>query len=55
LAQKSFWMHLIVLLGDMGQAKVHFDSFGDCFNLGVRLVHGLGRMYHGHGNRFGQS
>jgi hypothetical protein len=27
---------LIVLLGDVGQVKVHFYPFGDYFNLGAR-------------------
>jgi hypothetical protein len=26
-------MHLIVLLGHVGQVKAHFDPFGDSFNL----------------------
>jgi hypothetical protein len=27
-AQKSFFTHLIVLLGDVDQAEAHFDPFG---------------------------
>jgi hypothetical protein len=36
LAQKSFWTHLIVLLGDINQVEAHFNSFGDSFNSGAR-------------------
>jgi hypothetical protein len=54
-AQKSFWMHLIVLLCDVDQAEVDFDLFGDSCNLGARKFHGLCLMYHGHGNRFGHT
>jgi hypothetical protein len=36
LARKSFWTHLIVLLGDVNQVEAHFDSFGDSFNSGAR-------------------
>jgi hypothetical protein len=48
-------MHLIVLLGDVDQAEAHFDLFGDSFNFGTRNVHCLRLIYHGHGNRFGQT
>jgi hypothetical protein len=34
-AQKSFWTHVIVLLGNMDQVEAHFDPFGDSFNLGA--------------------
>jgi hypothetical protein len=36
LAQKSFWAHLIELLGDVGQVEAHFILFGDSVNLGPR-------------------
>jgi hypothetical protein len=52
-AWKSFWAHLVELLGDMCQMETRFGLFGDSVNLGVKLVHGLCRMYHGHGNHFG--
>jgi hypothetical protein len=51
-AEKSFWTHVIVLLGNVDQVEAPFDTFGDSFNLGARLVHGLRRMYNGHGNHF---
>jgi hypothetical protein len=35
-AQKLFWMHQIVLLGDVDQAEAHFDPFRDSFILGAR-------------------
>jgi hypothetical protein len=28
--RKSFWMHLIVLVGDVDQVEAHFDLFGEC-------------------------
>jgi hypothetical protein len=28
-AQKSFWTHPMVLLGDKAQVKAHFSPFGD--------------------------
>jgi predicted metal-binding protein len=31
-AWKSFQAHLMVLLGDVGQAEAHFDSYEDSFN-----------------------
>ena len=36
LAQKSFWMHLMVLLGDVDQAEARLNLFGDSVNLGTR-------------------
>jgi hypothetical protein len=32
-AQKSFWMHLMVLLGDEAQVEARFSLFGDSGNL----------------------
>jgi hypothetical protein len=32
-AQKSFWMHPMVLLGDKAQVDVRFSPFGDSANL----------------------
>ena len=52
---KSFWAHPIVLLANGGQVEARFDPFGDSINLVARLVHGLHRMYHVHGNRFGNT
>jgi hypothetical protein len=52
---KSFWLHLIVPLGDVDQAEAHFDPFEDSFILSARQVLGLRRMYHGHGNGFGHT
>jgi hypothetical protein len=45
----------MVLLGDMGHVVAHFGLFGDSVNQGARYVHGLRRMYHGHGNHFGHT
>ena len=36
MAQKSFWTHLMELLGDVGHVESHFFLFGD--SLGVGLV-----------------
>ena len=43
------------LLGDVDQVEARFVPFADNFNLGARQVHGLRRMYHGHGNCFGRT
>ena len=40
LAQKSFWMHLMVLLGDEAPVEAYFGPFGDSCNLNAREVHG---------------
>jgi hypothetical protein len=34
--QKSFWMHLVVPLGDEAQVKAHFGPFGHTANLNAR-------------------
>jgi hypothetical protein len=52
IGSESFWSHLIVHLGDVDQAKAHFNPFGYSFNLSTRQVHDLRRMYHMHGNGF---
>jgi hypothetical protein len=36
LAQKSFWRHPMVLLGDEAQMEAHFGPFGDNANLEIR-------------------
>jgi hypothetical protein len=54
-AWKSFQAHPTVLLGDVGQVEAHFGPFRDIVNLSARWVHGLRRMYHGHGNHFGHT
>ena len=41
LDQKSFWKHLMDLLGDVGHVESHFFLFGDSVGVGARLVHGL--------------
>jgi hypothetical protein len=43
------------LPGDVGQLEVNFGSLGDGVNLGIRLVHSLPQMYHGHGNLVGRT
>jgi hypothetical protein len=35
-AQKSVWIHLIVLLRDVGQVEARFNPFGDSVNLDAR-------------------
>jgi hypothetical protein len=40
-AQKSFWTHPMVLLGDEAQMQARFVSFGDNVILDARKVHGL--------------
>jgi hypothetical protein len=34
--QKSFWTHLMALLGDEAQVEAHFGPFGDSVNHDVR-------------------
>ena len=41
LAQKSFWMHPMELLGDVGDVESRFFPFGDSLSVGERLVHCL--------------
>jgi hypothetical protein len=53
--QKSFWMHLIVLLGDEAHVEVHFGTFGDSAHLDTRLVYSLRQTYHRHRNHFGRT
>ena len=36
LAQKSFWTHPMIFLGDEAQVKAHFGPFGDSANLDAR-------------------
>ena len=54
-AQKSFWTHMMVLLGDKAQVKARFGPFGESANLDRRYVHGLRRTYHRLGHRFGRT
>jgi hypothetical protein len=39
--QKSFWPHLMDLLGDVGQMEAHFGLFEHSVNIHVRWLHGL--------------
>ena len=55
MAQKSFWTHLMVLLGEEAQVEVCFGSFGDSANLETRYVHSLRRKYHTLRNPFGRT
>ena len=36
MAQKSFWSHQMVLLGDEAQVEAHFCLFGGSANLNAR-------------------
>jgi hypothetical protein len=36
IARKSFWTHLMVLLGDKAQVDAYFGLFGDSANLDAR-------------------
>jgi hypothetical protein len=40
-AWKSFWVHPMVLLGDVCQVEARFGPFGDSVSLGARSVYGL--------------
>jgi hypothetical protein len=52
-AQKSFWMHPMLLLGDEAQEQARFSLFRDTGNLDARQVHGLHQTYRWLRNRFG--
>jgi hypothetical protein len=54
-AQKSFWMHPMELLGDVGHVESRFGPFGDNFCVGASQVHGLRQMYHRPRNQFGHT
>jgi hypothetical protein len=51
-AQKSFWMHLMELLGDVRHVESRFGPFGDSANLDARWMHGIRRTYHRLRNHF---
>ena len=53
--RKSYWTHLVVLLGDEAQVDARFALFGDSANLDARSVHGLRRTYQRLGNNFGRA
>ena len=36
MAQKSFWTHPMVLLGDVGHVESSFGVFGDSVSVGAR-------------------
>ena len=55
LAQKSFWTHSMVLLGDEAQVDAYFSPFGDSANLDARYVQALRRMIHRLENCFGRT
>jgi hypothetical protein len=55
LAQKSFWMHLTELVGDVGHVESCFGLFGHSVSFDARGVHGLHQMYHGLTNHFGRT
>ena len=35
-SEKSFWMHPMELLGDVGHVEAHFFLFGDSVSVGAR-------------------
>ena len=55
MAQKSFWTHQMVLLGDEAQVEARFCLIGDSANLEARWVHCLSRTYHSLENCFGRT
>jgi hypothetical protein len=54
-AQKLFWTHPVILLGDEAQVQGLFSPFGDSANLDTRWIHGLRRMYHQLRSHFGRT
>jgi hypothetical protein len=51
-AHKSFWMLLVVHLGDEAQVEGHFGLFGDIASSDATYVHGLHQRYHRLRNHF---
>jgi hypothetical protein len=51
-AHKSFWMLLVVHLGDEAQVEGHFGLFGDIASFDATYVHGLHQRYHRLRNHF---
>jgi hypothetical protein len=45
-AQKSFWTHPVVLLGDEALVEACFSPFAASANLNAILVHYLRQTYH---------
>jgi hypothetical protein len=43
---KSFWTHMMELLGDVGHVESRFGPFGHGVSVSARLVHGLRQTYH---------
>jgi hypothetical protein len=41
LGQKSFWMHPMELLGDMGHVESHLALFGGNVSVNARYIHSL--------------
>jgi hypothetical protein len=54
-AWKSFWTHMMELLGDVGHVESRFFPFGDGVSVGAKLVHGLHQTYHWLRNHFGRA
>jgi hypothetical protein len=49
-AQKSFWMHLMILLDDEARVEACLSLSGDSANFDARWVCGLCQTYHRLGN-----
>jgi hypothetical protein len=52
-SEKSFWIHPMVLLGDLGHVESSFGPCGDSVSVSVRYVHSLRQTYHWLRNGFG--
>jgi hypothetical protein len=44
-ARKTFWVHPMVLLGDVCHVEAHFYLFGDCVNLESRFAPNVPRAW----------
>ena len=53
--EKSFWMHPMELLGDVGHVESFFDPFGDSVSASARKVPGMPQTYHRLKNHFGRT
>jgi hypothetical protein len=54
-AHKSFWTHLMVILGDEAQVDAWFNSFGYSAKLDARQEHSMRRMFCRLRNRSGRT
>jgi hypothetical protein len=55
ICSEIIWMHLMLVLGDVGHVESRFGTFGDCVSVSARYVHDLCQMYDRLRNHFGRT